>query len=126
MDATLRLMFELTGAAGTGSDGHLDTAEQETPLVYQGLTARMDTVLQIGPAVTDQNVAIPEACVVIVLSDEPIGIRLAAAETLVITRLLVLGSPDEETAAIAAGNLKVSGNTVGTATVRVIALDKVD
>lgn len=119
MQASLRSIYEVIPSAGVDPEVQLDTDELSPP-TYEDIVVRGEQHLQIGPAISDQPVAIPNSCIVIVLSDEPILLRLAAGETQMRTRHFVCGAEDETGRALTARNILISGNGTTTANVRVL------
>lgn len=123
MDAVLRILFSLTDG-GTDADVELDSA-RVSPLTFDGVLAKVDQTIQVGPAVVDQAVALPACSLVVLISDEPVKVRLLTAETEVTVRALVIAGDDARATAFGAASIRLSGNGTNTAKVRIITLAKV-
>lgn len=119
MQASLRLIYEVIPSAGVDPEVQIDTDELSPP-AFVDLVVRGEQHLQIGPSVTDQAVAVPNSCIVLVFSDEPILMRLSAGETQLRARFFAVAAEDETGRAVTARNLLLSGNGTTTANVRVL------
>lgn len=124
MLATARTIFELAETVGADPEVSIDTDDYSPP-IYTGLTETQRYTLSIGPSVADQDVTIPAACYVLIVADEPILWRWAAAETQIRARRIEAGSEDATHTSVPATTAKISGNGSNAATVRVIILAKV-
>lgn len=123
MDSTLRILFSLVDG-GTDAEVDVDSARKD-PLVYNGLEVKSDQTLKIGPSVSDQAVTLPDCCMLLLLADEPVVVKLSVGETVMTVRVLVLGGDDATAQALASGTILLSGNAATTAKVRIVALQQV-
>lgn len=124
MTGSLQLIFELLAATAVDPSVAVDT-DALTPAKYADLIVVSDQILSIGPAVVNQAVALPACCLVLIVSDKLITLRLASGETPLAIRYFVTAGADNGDTAYPAQSLLLSGNTVDTASVRVIGLGKV-
>jgi hypothetical protein len=125
MQANSRTVYEATASQGLNPTVQIDTDDLSPP-AYADIVASGEKVLQIAPADANIAVALPDCCFVLLLSDEPIDVRLLTGETVLSDiREIKIGGTDETVIAYPAGSLRLSGNGATTATVRVVWLETV-
>jgi len=97
---TLRLLASLYADAGLAAEKELDTDDLPSsagPIVLTGFQEWAIKKVTLAVSVTDQAVTFTAAVLIILLSDEPITVRLAAGETqLPNTRLFVVAADDSD------------------------------
>lgn len=124
--AAFRFLVDLFSDLGRDSSFHLDTNEDASPLLLENFKECTQQKKVIGPAEVDIAVAIPEDIIALVVySDQPIKMRLAAAETQMNNmRLFTAIGDDELDTLLASGSILLSGNGSNEAIVRIIQLVK--
>jgi hypothetical protein len=124
MTAALRLIFELLESTGSDPTIQVDTDEMSPP-TFSDLVARLDQAVAIGPSVVNQAVALSAACLVVLVSDQPVTLKLASGETAMAVRFFCVAGKDKSGTALPATSILLSGNGSSTANVRIYALGKV-
>jgi hypothetical protein len=109
MFANLRAIWEITAAAGQTPAVEFDS-DGLSPPTYTDLVQRGETAAVVAADAVDQSFAIPvDACAVLLFSDQPVTLKLAAGETELTVRSFMIGGADEGAVAFPEGELLVSG-----------------
>lgn len=124
MKGSIRNILEVIADPGTNPTLQVDTDEL-SPVSYSDLTVRSEQFRTIAPSATDQAIAIPDCCLLLILSDEPFLLKLDAGETELRGRSFQIGAEDSDHIAISARDILVSGNGASTANIAVYCLGTV-
>lgn len=108
MEAFLRIIYEVVPSAGSNPEVQIDTDELSPP-TYPDLAGRGETLMVIAANDVDIEVPILDSCIVIVLADVPVLMRLADAETQIRIRQFAIGAEDADGKALTARSLLFSG-----------------
>lgn len=121
---TARLIFEMTEDTGLEPSTTIDSAEWPALPVLSGFKVDTVSTIVVAPAAADVQHAIGDVIGLIILSDQPVSMRLAAAETLItkFQAFVILGK--DQLSALISGPLRFSGNGSNEAIVKVWALVK--
>lgn len=120
---TVRLIAELIPDTGADPSCELDTGVS-TPLVLDGFDQWTQHRVTVAPGAADQAVTFTAAIAILVFSDQPISIRLAAAETLVANTRLFAIVADDEVDEVHSTSILLTGNGSTEANVSVWILEK--
>jgi len=125
VNGDVRVIWRLYSAAGVSPTIAVDTQDRSPPLFEDtGPPRILPVVLQ--PADTDIQLVLPTAsCNFLLVSDEPIVLKLKTGETALRTRVFLVCAEDETGTALPAQTLLLSGNGSTVATVEVFAQPKV-
>lgn len=122
MRAALRLIYEVLPSVGSSASTRVDTAELAPP-TYEDLDVNADATYTIGATADDVEIPVPDSCLVLLVSDVPVLVRLADGETQVRVRHFLVGGANSEAIALEGATLLVSG-TGTPAVLRVLYLGK--
>ena len=123
MQGAARIIYEVIPSPGVNPESQIDTDEFD-PVSYDDLVTNAEALYQIAANAVDTAIPIPNACLVLIVSDVAIQLRLNSGETPLRVRYFLIGSDASNEIAAAASDLLVSG--LGElATVRVKALGSV-
>lgn len=120
MIGTVRVIWEEQEQTGQEPYVSLDTDEFDPPR-FLDLVARHDLTVSIGPAASNTEVAIPDACALFLFSDEPVSVKLyATGNAAHTTRHLEFAGDTSADTAWAADSIYLTGNGSTTAKVRIV------
>jgi len=122
--ASLKIVAELQADSGLDPQCVLDTDEHPGPFTLSGYDEKTERTLALGPAAADQAVTFTAAAGLIMVSDEPFSLRLAAGETLLTDlRAFVLWS-DSVANAVHETSVLLTGNGQHTAAVQMKLIER--
>lgn len=124
MTGTLRAIFELIEAVGDDPTIQVDTDELDPPS-YDDVVSDGRRGLQIAPSDVDVAIDVPASCLVLLVSDAVVLVKLASGETEMAVRMFVAGGGDSSGIAVPTTTLLVSGNGESTANLRLYYLETV-
>jgi hypothetical protein len=120
-----RVIAELTEADGLDPVTTVDSQEWPALAAISGFKKDACATLVIAPGDADVAHVIGACCALVILSDEPISVRLAGGETLMsgVQEFLLRGKDSSQT--VISGPLLFTGNGANEANVKVWAVSKV-
>lgn len=122
--AALKIVAEIMADAGLDPQCLIDTDETPGPFVLEGWTARVDQTIVLLPAAVDQAVSFTDAVGLLLVSDEPFDLRLAAGETLLTNlRAFVLWA-DSVTDHAHSTSVLLSGKGLATASIQALIIEE--
>ena len=124
MQVSVRTIREVVPQAGVDPTQVLDT-DEDGPPVYLNVVRSPVRFYTVAPADSGLLVDIPACCQVLLWSDAPIILRLAAGETAMRVRRFEVGAEDETAAGVPAATWQIDGNTETTANVQIFLTEQV-
>lgn len=122
--AALELLAEVQDATGIDPSVVIDTQDWPGPLTIEGWKRKREVTIPLAAAATDEAFALNDAIVVLLVSDQPFYLRLAAGETqLGPMRAFLVWGKDELTAASPTVSFLLSGNDTNEAIIRGLVLE---
>lgn len=124
MILTPRVIWEQFPASGQPASVRWDT-DLHSPPIFEDLVGSLLQELVVGPTATVNMALSAAACALLLVSDEPVLVRLVTGETQMRVRMLLVAAEDETGIAIPAQTLVLAGNSTTTANVKVFAMNRV-
>lgn len=123
-ETSVELIWETFAETGTPPITSVITARHDPP-TYPNIVAQSDTVRTIAAAAVHTAVVIPNCCAMLLLSDEPVGVKIGGTSELEhITRVLLFQGTDETAIAFPTASIYLSGKGA-LANVRILYLETV-
>ncbi len=121
---TLRSVLNLIPDTGAEPECALDTSAI-APLLLSGFKEEQIRTLKLASADTDIAVAFTAPLVIVLFSDKPFRLRMAAAETLLAnTRYFALFADDINDVVHPGASILLTGNGTDEALVRIVIVEK--
>ena len=127
MIGTARIIVEEQAVTGQEPSKTIDTTADYGAPTFSDVAAVTEKRLSIGPSVIDTAVVIPDSCMFLLVSDQPVKVQVGATDALEhMTRFMAHVGDDEVAIAFKAATIYLSGNASTTADVRILYWETVD
>lgn len=115
--ASIQAILEFIADVGLSPECAVDTDESPGPFTLTGWDEKLQGTVKVGPTALDQALTFTDALAIVLVSDQPFDMRLAAGETLLTNQRMFIVWADDTDDGVHQTSVLLTGNTIAQAIV---------